>query len=178
MEKVQSSSQLNIILWLKSALLQFVCLIASAGISLTAPILFILPYKYRYYYITLFSRICIFAAKWLCGIEYIVTGRENIPDFPCVVVSNHQSAWETLFYQCLLGPQTWLLKRELLMIPFFGWGLAMLKPIAIKRGKTNNLNYFIEMAQKRLDEGLSVIVFPEGTRTEPGNLNKRYSKGA
>ncbi len=70
----------------------------------------------------------------MCGVKYQVEGLDNIPDEPCVIMCKHQSAWETLVLQAVFPPQVWVLKRELLWIPFFGWGLAVLNPIAIDRG--------------------------------------------
>ena len=75
--------------------------------------------------------------KWLqvtCNLTFTVSGIENIPSSPCIIFSKHQSAWETLALQKIFPPQVWVLKRELLWLPFFGWGLAMTSPIAIDRG--------------------------------------------
>ncbi|OYV71535.1 MAG: hypothetical protein B7Z74_07105 [Deltaproteobacteria bacterium 21-66-5] len=69
----------------------------------------------------------------LCGIRYRVIGRGNIPKGACIIAAKHQSAWETLALQVIFPPQAWVLKRELLWLPFFGWGLAMTSPIAIDR---------------------------------------------
>ena len=77
-------------------------------------------------------------SNWLlyktCRIKISVLGIENIPKPPFVVVSNHQGQWETFYYQYLFFPLTTLLKRELLLIPIWGWALWLLRPIAIDRG--------------------------------------------
>lgn len=123
----------------------------------------------RYRVISQWARLMMFLVEKLCGVKYRVIGAENIPDRPCVVLSNHQSAWETIAFQVILPPQVWVLKKELLRIPFFGWGLAMTSPIAIDReeGRTA-LKQMIEQGKDRLKTGFFVIVFPEGTRTPPG----------
>lgn len=121
-------------------------------------------------------RICVtwcgFGVWWArvsCGIRYEVTGIENIPVGACVVLSKHESAWETLFLQSLLVPATTVLKRELLSIPFFGWALRLLNPIAINRGEpAQALKAVLRQGEERLAAGRRIIIFPEGTRARPG----------
>jgi 1-acyl-sn-glycerol-3-phosphate acyltransferase len=121
----------------------------------------------------------VFAARVLCGIDYRVIGREHIPDKPVVVLSKHQSPWETFFFLQLFPPQVWLLKRELLRIPFFGWGLAMLAPISIdRRAKFSALKQLVKEGADRLARGLWVVIFPEGTRTRPGERRSYHAGGA
>jgi 1-acyl-sn-glycerol-3-phosphate acyltransferase len=133
----------------------------------------------RYRIITSWSRLMIWAAEHICGIRYRVLGAENIPDEPCIVLSKHESAWETLALQVLLRPQVWVIKRELLWIPFFGWGLAMLSPIAIERGDSRRaLRQMVEQGRARLAQGFSRVVFPEGTRSAPGRRGVYHAGGA
>ena len=95
------------------------------------------------------------------------------------MLSKHQSAWETLAFQFIFPPQVWVLKRELLWMPFFGWGLAMMSPIAIDRGSgTRALRQMLEQGKDRLGRGLWVVVFPEGTRVAPGERRKYQPGGA
>ena len=116
--------------------------------------------------------------RWICGVRWEVSGREHIPEQPCVVVSNHQSTWETFFLQTLLTPQTQVLKQELLKIPFFGWALASTKPIAIDRSDVRkSLQQVREQGKASLKNGVWVLIFPEGTRTLPGRLGK-FTRGA
>ncbi len=123
----------------------------------------------RYRVISQWARFMMFLVEKLCGVKYRVEGVENIPDHPCVVLSNHQSAWETIAFQVILPPQVWVLKKELLKIPFFGWGLAMTSPIAIDREEGRAaLKQMIEQGKERLKTGFFVVVFPEGTRIPPG----------
>ncbi|MCL2161458.1 MAG: 1-acyl-sn-glycerol-3-phosphate acyltransferase [Betaproteobacteria bacterium] len=113
----------------------------------------------------------------ILGIRYRVIGRENIPAGPAVIVSKHQSAWETFGLQVIFPPLSFILKRELLWIPFLGWALASIRSIAIDRkaGK-DALSQVVEQGRERLKEGLWVAVFPEGTRVAPG-VRGRYRPG-
>ena len=119
---------------------------------------------------------------WLrltCGVGVEVEGREHIPRQACVVFAHHESTWETLFLQSLIRPQTTLIKRELLWIPFFGWAFALNKPIAIDRGSPRQaLRKLIETGRSRLAEGTSVVLFPEGTRMPPGEIGSFQPGGA
>jgi 1-acyl-sn-glycerol-3-phosphate acyltransferase len=104
-------------------------------------------------------------------------GAENIPKKPTIVLSKHQSAWETLAFQQIFPPQVWVLKKELLHFPFFGWGLAMTSPIAINRSQGKAaLKQIIRQGRDRLQKGLWIIIFPEGTRIDPGKKG-RYGIG-
>lgn len=134
-----------------------------------------LPSICCYYIITSWSRFFIFWAKTTCGLKYQVNGKENIPSEPCVILCNHQSTWETIFMQVLLPPQSWVLKRELLYIPFFGWGLALIKPIAINRKSRSAVTDTLTKGEQRLKQGRYLIFYPEGTRLKPGE-QKRYSR--
>lgn len=119
---------------------------------------------------------------WLqltCGLRYRVEGLENIPATPSLIMSKHQSAWETLALQLIFPPQVWVLKRELLWLPFFGWGLASLSPIAIDRSKTKKaMQQVIEQGRDRARCGLWIVIFPEGTRIAAGQRGKYKHGGA
>ena len=131
----------------------------------------------RYRVISGWSHIMLFLARFICGVRYCVLGTENIPKKPTIVLSKHQSAWETLAFQKIFPPQVWVLKKELLHIPFFGWGLAMTSPIAINRSQGKAaLKQIIRLGRDRLQKGLCVIIFPEGTRIDPGKKG-RYGIG-
>lgn len=133
----------------------------------------------RYRIISYWARINIAAVRILCGIRYRVIGSAHIPREPCIILSKHQSAWETLAYQVILPPHVWVLKRELLWVPFFGWGLAMLSPIAINRGAgARALRQTLDQGRERLKRGLSIVIFPEGTRIAPGKRGKYHPGGA
>ncbi|MFL2964479.1 MAG: lysophospholipid acyltransferase family protein [Methylophilaceae bacterium] len=138
---------------------------------------FPLAQKYRYGFISLWAKTMIPWLKFSCNLTFEIHGSENIPKKPCIVFCNHQSAWETLALQIVLPQQVWVLKRELLLIPFFGWGLWLTSPIAIDRtsGKKALLQMFNQGLTK-IQKGFFIIVFPEGTRA---NLNedKKYHVG-
>ncbi len=120
--------------------------------------------------------------RWLaltCKLRYRVIGQENIPSQPCVILAKHQSAWETIAFQEIFPPQIWVMKRSLLLIPFFGWALWALKSIAIDRGAGREaLKQLVAQGHDRLQLGLSVVVFPEGTRVQPGQTGKYHIGGA
>ena len=125
------------------------------------------------------ARFNIWTLKVICGIQYRVKGAENIPDVPSVIISNHQSAWETLCFQNIFPLQSYLIKRELLWIPFFGWGLALNRPVPIDRSKKNRaLQQLISQGMKRLQEGRWLVIFPEGSRMKPGHPARFQSGGA
>ncbi len=161
-------------------------LVYAAGQVLTAIILslvaiccFFLPSLTRARVISIWARFNIWTLKTVCGISYRVAGAENIPSEPSIIIANHQSAWETLGLQLIFPPQSYLLKKELLWIPFFGWGLAMNRPIAINRSKkTRALDQLIRQGMIRLNEGRWLVIFPEGTRRPPGKPGEFQAGGA
>ncbi len=121
----------------------------------------------------------LFLLRHVCGIRYQLTGAENIPKTPSIILSKHQSAWETLAFQEIFPPQVWVLKKELLWIPFFGWGLAMTSPIAIDRSaRKKALEQIVEQGKDRLSQGFWIVIFPEGTRIPPGQRGKYRIGGA
>ena len=116
--------------------------------------------------------------KWICGLDCKISGLENIPEQNCVVLSNHQSAWETIAFRWLLPiNQAWVLKKELLRVPVFGWALAADKAIAIDRKAGRKAaRQVIDQGLEQLAKGRHVIIFPEGTRVAPGTI-KKYGQG-
>ncbi|MGH8177803.1 MAG: lysophospholipid acyltransferase family protein [Steroidobacter sp.] len=115
----------------------------------------------------------------LCGLKYVVEGRENIPVGAHVSMWKHSSAWETIAQASIFPPQSWVLKHELMWIPLLGWAVARLKPIAIdRRAGATAVAQVIEQGKQRLAEGFWVLVFPEGTRVAPGEVRKYGVSGA
>lgn len=140
--------------------------------------LFFLPVKYRYGILSKWSLFCMWWLKITLNIKLKVIGKENIPSSPSVIVSNHQSTWETLALQTIFPHQTWVLKQELQWIPIFGWGLVLLKPIIINRGeKLKAIKKVIKQGSARIKEGIFVVVFPEGTRQPYTKLGEYQSGG-
>lgn len=149
----------------------------SVPFSMAAILALALPYRLRY---ALVSRWTHWNLWWLdktCRLNHTVVGLENIPERPAIVFCKHESAWETLALQLYFKPQVWVIKRELLWIPFFGWGLATLRPIAIDRKTSRTaLDQILNQGRERLNEGCWVVIFPEGTRVAPGQ-RRRYRQG-
>jgi 1-acyl-sn-glycerol-3-phosphate acyltransferase len=115
--------------------------------------------------------------RHLLGIRHRVIGTENMPDRASVALVKHQSAWETIALQRILPPICFVLKRELLRLPFFGWGLARMPTIAIDRAAGKDaLTQVVDQGRVLLDEGFWVVIFPEGTRVAPGTT-RRYKPG-
>lgn len=138
-----------------------------------------LPRQARYRVISGWAHIVVRLARVICGIRYRIEGLDHLPRRPAVILAKHQSAWETIAFQTLFPPQVYVLKRELLWIPFFGWGLALMSPIAIHRGKGHSaLREIARKGKERLMQGFWVVVFPEGTRVAPGERRKYQLGGA
>ncbi len=167
------------VLLLRSSLFALFQLVITPPFAIVALLTFPLPAVTRYRVITLWSRLTVAAAKNICGIRYRVVGAEHIPSQPCVVLSKHQSAWETMAFQVIFPPQVYVIKRELLWIPFFGWGLGMLSPIAIdRRSGMRAVKQMLAQGKDRLARGFWVIVYPEGTRMAPATRGKYQTGGA
>ena len=152
-----------------------IILFATFGCTIGA----LLPYRLRQEIVTWAN---VFIVHWLsltCGIKVKVEGLENIPNTPCVVVSKHQSAWETYYLQRLFRPVSTILKRELLKVPFFGWGLYFMHPIAIDRSNPRKAMRQVQtQGLQRLEQGNNVLIFPEGTRVSFGEEGKYARSGA
>ena len=164
---------------LRSTLFALFQLALTIPYSFVALATFPLPLATRYRVITQWTRITMAALEAICGIRYRVLGAERLPPAPYIVLAKHQSAWETMAFQLIFPPQVWLVKRELLWIPFFGWGLAMLAPIAIDRSAgPRALRQLLEQGRERLERGFCIVIFPEGTRTAPGTRGQYHPGGA
>ena len=127
-----------------------------------------LPPLRRYFIISRWSCFMVIAMRWLCGIRYRVIGQQNLPAEPFVILSRHESTWETMAYQLIMPPVAFVLRQNLLNIPFWGWGLRYMSPIAINRESGREaLRKIRKQGRQRLQEGFVVVVFPEGTRMAP-----------
>ncbi|MFP4137869.1 MAG: lysophospholipid acyltransferase family protein [Halomonas sp.] len=135
-----------------------------------------LPLRSRYRLLNLYNHFIIAWFRWVVGVRYDIRGREHLPSGPCVILANHQSEWETVYLQLLKPPVCTVLKKELLNIPLFGWGLRLLHPIALDRSRpARAMKQVLSQGKQRLEEGLSVLIFPEGTRVAPDS-RRRYNK--
>lgn len=151
--------------------------LATPVFALIALVISPLPPLVRYAIIAKWSASVIGFARRFCGIRYQIIGRENIPNTPCIFFSRHESTWETLAFQNILPPQAMILKRSLLSIPFFGWGLRRMSPIAIDRERgAAALKLMLRQGRERLRAGFCIVIFPEGTRMPPGEY-RPYRKG-
>lgn len=143
---------------------------------LFVPVSPLLPLRDRYRLLNLYNHFIIAWFRLVCGVRYDIRGLDRLPSGPCVILANHQCEWETVYLQLLKPPVCTVLKKELLNFPIFGWGLRLLHPIALDRSKpARAIKQVLVQGKSRLDEGLSVLIFPEGTRMEPGQ-RKRYTK--
>ena len=135
------------------------------------------PFRVRYGWANLWVRIVLWLSEKICGLSYQVEGRNNIPDNNAIIFCKHQSAWETIALQAIFPPVVFILKRELLQLPFFGWALNLQEPISINReSKRAALKEVIKQGIDRLHKGRWVVIFPEGTRAAPGE-RKKYAVG-
>jgi 1-acyl-sn-glycerol-3-phosphate acyltransferase len=166
-------------IYLRSTLFFIVYAITAVLFSLLGILLWPLPFKWRYAVVSQWAKTNIWLLAKICDVHLDVEGMEHIGSEPAVIICKHQSAWETLALQAVFPPQVWVLKRELLWIPFFGWGLASLNPIAIDRKAGRKaLSQVVEQGMDRLSSGAWVVVFPEGTRVAPGHMKKFGIGGA
>ena len=162
---------------LRSILFYF--LMAVITILFTVIGILILPLKFplRFKIMSRWSAFNLWALKSICGLGLVIDGLDNVPEGPAIIMCKHQSAWETLALQIYFPAQVWILKRELLWIPIYGWGLATMQPIAIDRSSgMQALKQITIQGKQRLDKGYWVVIFPEGTRTAPGQRRK-YQQG-
>ncbi len=159
--------------------LAFVSTMFISSVYLSIVGTFLLPFAFtiRYRFINFYSVLNLWVLKNLCGIDYRVEGKENIPDEACIIFSKHQSALETMMVQRIFPPLTFVIKKELLWLPFFGWGLRALDPIAINRKAGRKaISQIVEQGINRLKQGIWIVIFPEGTRSKPGT-KLPYKKG-
>ena len=162
---------------LRSTLFAIVQTFLTIIFSLLALLTFPLKPFSRYRIIFLWNHIMVRLARVICGIHYEIRGLENLPDQPVIIMAKHQSAWETITLPTIFPPMSIVIKKELLMIPFFGWGMRMASPIAIDRkaGK-EALKQIVAQGKARIAEGFWILIFPEGTRVKAGEVG-RYGIG-
>jgi len=167
------------ILWLRS--LAFWIAFPTSIMIYAVLLLFTFPFPLstRWALVQSWSRFTLWWLKVTCRLSHEVRGTDNIPSGAAIVFSKHQSTWETIALQQIFPMQVWVAKRELLWVPFFGWGLALMKCIAIRRGSGRAaVRQLINEGKARLDEGIWIIIFPEGTRIPPGRKGHYRIGGA
>jgi 1-acyl-sn-glycerol-3-phosphate acyltransferase len=167
------------ILFLRSLIFTIVMVVSTVLWSLVCFLAAPLPYRQRFFITSRWNVFIIWCLRVICGIRYEVRGRENLPDAQAIVLSKHQSAWETIFLlPNMPRPLVFVFKKEILYIPFFGWAMALLRmiPIDRKQGK-NAFKHVVRHGKRRLAQGLWIIMFPEGTRIPVGQTGKYKSGG-
>lgn len=152
--------------------------LSTALAGLITPFLLPLSQETCYRILSPWTHFNVWWLKISCGVKYTILGKENINfKHNGIVLANHQSTWETLLIPTLFPSVSWVLKKELFKIPFFGWALSRVKPIAIDRkAGSSAVDQVKKNGKKRLDEGSWVCIFPEGTRVKPGH-KERYRMG-
>ena len=149
--------------------------------SLWALALWPLPHPVRYFFaVRCWAVANLWLLRVLCGVSWQVRGAENLPDRPSVVLMKHSSAFDTIVQALLFPRQTWMLKRELLFLPIFGWGLAAMRCIGVDRLRgSRGIRAVVRHGRARIrEEGLWLVVFPEGTRVAPGEVGEYAPGGA
>ena len=148
--------------------------------SLAELLLFWAPHRWRWAVAVSWARSCLWGGRVICGLEVTTEGRDNLPDEPAVFLIKHTTALETYWQITALPVSAWVLKKELLYLPVFGWALALvMKTIAIDRGAGRSaVKQVIEQGKERLASGMSVCIFPEGTRMPPGETRRYGVSGA
>jgi 1-acyl-sn-glycerol-3-phosphate acyltransferase len=156
--------------------LMFTAVLFASGILGSALVLLVFwaPFRAKWAIADGWAHSCLWAGKFFCGLDVVTEGEENIPDEPCIFLIKHTTAMETYWQIAALPPSTWVLKRELLWIPIFGWALGLvMRSIAINRKAGGPaVKQVIEQGKERLASGMSVCIFPEGTRMPPGELRR------
>lgn len=161
---------------LRATLFYLIYTILFIWFGATGQLLRLGPYGIRSGYVLLWNRISIACLKWLCGVRYQVIGKQHLPTTPYVALAKHQSQWETIFLPYYLAPITVVLKKSLLRVPFFGWGLQLIDPIGIHRKDIKQA--FTQIQQQgliSLHNQRPVMMFPESTRVLPGQVG-RYAR--
>ncbi len=167
------------LLWLRS--LAFWLVFPLSIVCFATLLLFTFPFslRTRWAVVRSWAMLTLWWLRVTCRLSHEIQGMEHIPDGACIVFAKHQSTWETISLQLFFPMQVWVAKRELMWVPFFGWGLALMKCIAIKRGSGRAaVSQLVSQGKARLDEGLRIIMFPEGTRIPPGQRGNYRIGGA
>jgi len=166
-------------LYIRSSIYWF--LMVLTGIVIGFLTLFTIPISLdkRYKFARSWALLNLWLLKHICKLSHTVEGVENIPNEGVVVLCKHQSTWDTMILQKILPHVRWVLKRELLRVPFFGWGLAIQKPIAIDRAAGHRaVAQLVEQGGPMLDDGYWVVVFPDGLRIHHGKKSPSNQGGS
>jgi len=143
-------------------------------------LIFWAPHRVKWAVAKAWANSNLWAGKFFCGLDVVTEGQENIPNTASVALIKHTTAMETYWQIAALPAQTWVLKKELLMIPLFGWGVGLvMRPIAIDRkAGASAVTQVIAQGISRIERGLWLTIFPEGTRMPPGETRRYGVSGA
>ena len=167
-------------LWFRGLLFTIVMYGAALVLSATELLIFWAPHSWKWSVAVAWAKVCLWAGRVICGLDVSTEGTENIPDEACVIMIKHTTALETYWQIAALPPSAWVLKKELLYLPVFGWALGLvMKSIAIdRRSGGSAVKQVIEQGRERIASGISVCIFPEGTRMPPGETRRYGVSGA
>jgi len=159
------------LLWFLVTVAFGIVVLVSALLPLSIEQRYVIPRAWAHTVLWLLGRIC--------GLGYVIEGRERLPGRPFISLWKHSSAWETVAQMLVVPTASWLLKREVIWIPIVGWAVSTYKPIAInRRAGASAVNQVVRQGRERLAAGMGVIVYPEGTRVPPGETRKYGISGA
>lgn len=179
---MKKASGLSVLLqYIRSLLFVIVCVVFTIFYSSLCLLSFPFPLRYRSRMVLAWTSSVVWLAKNICGLHYHVEGKKNISHdrTGIVVLSKHQSVWETFYLPTLFTETAIILKRALLWIPFFGWALALCKPIGIDRNnRASAMSQVMTIGKACLRAGRTVLIFPEGTRIASGEIGKYRLGGA
>lgn len=137
------------------------------------------PFRGRAALARVWGKVLLAVLRVTCRLDYRIEGRENVPPGNHVALVKHSSSWETFAQVVLVPDQVWVLKRELMWVPFLGWSLKLMRAIAVDRGAGGAaVRGVLEQGKKRLAQGEWIVIFPEGTRMPPGETRRYGVSGA
>lgn len=156
-------------IWIRSAIFNVVFFVWTTLVVLAGAPLLVFSHRVMVAYARFWTKSVLLLLKAICGLDYRVVGREKIPEGACIIASKHQSAWDTIVFFSLVPMPTYILKRELLMVPFFGWQLLRSGMIPVDRkGGAGALKKVMARSAEALAQGRQIVIFPQGTRVAPG----------
>jgi 1-acyl-sn-glycerol-3-phosphate acyltransferase len=166
--------------WIRSALFLLFGVLTGVVATTLMMMLFWAPRAWPWWINVQYCSMILWAGGFFCGMKIVIEGEEHIPDEPCVVMIKHTTTLETYGHVPMFPRTSWVVKRELLWAPFFGWSMGLLfEPIAIERSAgTSSIKQVIRQGKERLANGVWVTVFPEGTRMPPGETRTYGVSGA
>jgi 1-acyl-sn-glycerol-3-phosphate acyltransferase len=164
---------------LRSAIYTALFFLTTGFFAIVVILLMWLPPEVHYAVPRAWARTNLWLLRCVCGLDYQVEGRENLPQRPFISMWKHSSTWDTIAQMILVPRAAWLIKREILWVPLLGWAVARFKPIAIDRKAGGSaVNQVVSQGKERLAEGMGVVIYPEGTRVAAGESRKYGMSGA